>query len=79
MTPSPKAPEQIASFIHAESPEEIIFTSDGTEAVNLAIKGAALANRRNGNHIIISATEHPAVLASAQYLETGIYLRAGPR
>ena len=65
-----KAREQIASFIHAESAEEIIFTSDGTEAMNLAIKGAAHANRRHGNHIIISATEHPAVLASAQYLET---------
>ena len=64
-----KARRQMASFIHAESPEEIIFTSDGTEAANLAIKGAALANRRNGNHIVISATEHPAVMESARFLE----------
>jgi len=65
-----KARAQIAALIHAESPDEIIFTSDGTEAMNLAVKGAALANRRNGNHLILSATEHPAVLASAQFLET---------
>jgi cysteine desulfurase len=65
-----KARSQIAAFINAESPEEIIFTSDGTESSNLAIKGAAAANRRNGSHLVISATEHPAVLASVEFLET---------
>ncbi len=65
-----KARAQIAAFINAAAPEEIIFTSDGTEAGNLAVKGAAAANERSGNHLIISATEHPAVIASAEYLES---------
>lgn len=49
-------------------PNEIIFTSGGTESDNLAIIGAALANPR-GRHVVISAVEHPAVLESATYLE----------
>jgi cysteine desulfurase len=65
-----KARSQIAAFIHAESPDEIIFTSDGTESANLALKGAAAARQRNGNHLVISATEQPAVIASAEFLET---------
>jgi cysteine desulfurase len=60
---------QIAAFIHAESPDDIIFTSDGTESANLAVKGAALAGQRRGNHIVISQTEHPAVIHSAEFLE----------
>jgi cysteine desulfurase len=60
---------QIAAFIHAESPEDIIFTSDGTESANMAVKGAALAGQRRGNHIVISQTEHPAVIHSAEFLE----------
>jgi cysteine desulfurase len=60
----------VAAFVNAESPEEIIFTSDGTESSNLAIKGAAAAYQRDGNHIVISATEHPAVMASVEFLET---------
>jgi cysteine desulfurase len=48
-------------------PKEIIFTSGGTEADNLAIKGIALANPR-GRHIVTAATEHEAVLASCDYL-----------
>src|SRR5208282_1851964 len=60
---------QIAAFIHAESPEEIIFTSDGTESANLAVKGAAFASQRRGNHIVISQTEHPAVIHSLEFLE----------
>jgi cysteine desulfurase len=63
------ARSRVAAFINAESPEEIIFTSGGTEAGNLAIKGAAAANQRDGNHIVISATEHPAVIASVEFLE----------
>src|ERR1700753_377944 len=46
-----RAREQMASFVHAESPENIIFTSDGTESTNLAVKGTAWANQRRGNHI----------------------------
>ena len=43
-------------------PEEIVFTGSGTESNALAIRGAALANRFHGNHIITQQTEHPAVL-----------------
>jgi cysteine desulfurase len=49
-------------------PGEVIFTSGGTEADNLAIKGMALARPR-GRHIVSSAVEHPAVLEALDYLE----------
>jgi len=58
------ARERMAALIHAESPEEILFTSDGTESANLAVKGAAYASQRRGNHLVVSAVEHPAVLGS---------------
>ncbi len=64
-----RARAQVAAFLNAESPEEIIFTSDGTESSNLAIQGAAAAHQRDGNHLVISATEHPAVMASVEFLE----------
>jgi len=64
-----KAREQIAAFLHAESPEDIFFTSDGTESANLAIKGVAYANQRRGNHIVVSEIEHPSVLQSLEFLE----------
>jgi cysteine desulfurase len=60
---------RIARLINAESPEDIIFTSDGTESANLAVKGTAWANRRKGNHIVLSKIEHPSVLNSAAFLE----------
>ncbi|MGA2173374.1 MAG: cysteine desulfurase family protein [Verrucomicrobiota bacterium] len=60
---------QIARLINAGSPEEIIFTSDGTESANLAVKGTAWANQRRGNHLVLSRIEHPAVLNSAAFLE----------
>lgn len=50
-------------------PENVIFTSSGAEANNLAIKGAALANLKQGRHLIVSAIEHHSVLNSARYLE----------
>src|SRR6266542_4270129 len=53
-----RAREQIAAFLHAAAPEEILFTSDGTESANLAIKGVAYANQRRGNHLVVSAVEH---------------------
>ncbi len=64
-----KAREQFAFLINAESPDEILFTSGGTEGNNLAIKGVAYANQRKGNHIVISETEHPSVLESLAFLE----------
>jgi len=48
-------------------PSEIVFTSGGTEADNLAVKGIALGQPR-GRHVIVSAVEHPAVLESAEWL-----------
>jgi len=64
-----QARTQIAALINAESPDDIFFTSCGTEAVNLAVKGVAYANRRRGNHIVWSEVEHPAVLNSIEFLE----------
>ena len=49
--------------------KEIIFTSGGTESDNLALIGAARANRRRGCHLITSSIEHPAVLNTMRYLE----------
>ncbi|NKX54628.1 cysteine desulfurase family protein [Arthrobacter mobilis] len=49
-------------------PGEVIFTSGGTEANNLAVKGIALARPR-GRHLVISAVEHPSVAEAAEYLE----------
>src|SRR5436190_20714630 len=56
-----EAREKTARFLKAASPEEIIFTSSGTEAINLAIKGCAWANQKRRKKIILSAIEHPAV------------------
>jgi len=64
-----KARQQMAALINAESEEEIFFTSDGTESANLAIKGVAYANERKGKHMVISATEHPSVVNSVEFLE----------
>src|SRR4051812_45278362 len=65
-----EAREKVARFVNAASPEEIIFTSSGTEAINLAIKGCALADRKRGNGIVFSAIDHPAVTQSIDFLET---------
>lgn len=49
--------------------KEILFTSGGTESNNLALIGGAMANKRGGNHIIITAVEHAAVGQPAAFLE----------
>jgi len=59
---------RVASLIGAQ-PEEIIFTSSGTEANNFAIKGLAMAQQSKGKHVVISAIEHFSVLHSARTLE----------
>jgi cysteine desulfurase len=63
------ARDRMAELINA-NPEEIIFTSCGTESDNLALRGTALAQRkkRNANHILISPVEHHAVLHTAHQL-----------
>ena len=63
------AREQLASLIGA-TPDEIVFTSGASEAVNTAIKGVAKAYANQGKHIITCATEHKAVLASCESLQT---------
>ena len=64
-----KARASVAALINAASPKEIVFTSGGTEAVNHAVKGSALANAKKGNHIITSNVEHNAVIRSLKRLK----------
>lgn len=60
--------EKIASFLGAK-PEEIVFTSGGTEADNTALYGILWANANKGNHIVTTQIEHHAVLDPAKFLE----------
>ena len=61
--------EAVAKTLNV-TPKEIIFTSGGTESNNFAIKGYLEENKRNGNHIITTKIEHPAVLEVFSYLKT---------
>jgi cysteine desulfurase NifS len=62
------ARRQVAQLLNCTA-RRIVFTGGGSEADNLAIKGVAFARRRIGNHIITTAIEHPAVLATCNWLE----------
>lgn len=63
-----EAREKLARLIGANA-NEMFFTSGGTEADNLALKGIAFANRKKGNHIITTSIEHHAILHTCEYLE----------
>jgi len=61
------ARDRLAALMGAR-PHEIIFTSGGTESVNLALVGLALAHSEKGKHLVTAATEHHAVLHSLEFL-----------
>ncbi len=62
------ARSQVANLLQAQ-PREIIFTSGATEAINLSLKGVALALQNKGYHVITTQTEHKAVLDTCAHLE----------
>ncbi|OMD58314.1 cysteine desulfurase NifS [Paenibacillus odorifer] len=63
-----QARTQVADFLNC-APGEVLFTSGGSESNNTVIKGVAQTYRHKGNHIILSAIEHPAVIKPCQFLE----------
>jgi cysteine desulfurase len=62
------ARERVATALNAE-PREIVFTSGGTESINLALKGIAWAGKARGNRLVTTAVEHHAVLHALRHLE----------
>lgn len=64
-----KARQHIASYFQVK-PQEIFFTSGGTEGNNLAIKGVAFQFQSRGKHLITTAIEHPSSLEAFRYLES---------
>ncbi|HYQ60104.1 MAG TPA: cysteine desulfurase family protein, partial [Desulfatiglandales bacterium] len=64
-----KSRESVARLINSGSPKEVVFTSGGTESVNLAVKGVAWAKTEKGRHIVTSNIEHNAVLRSLRRLK----------
>ena len=73
-----EARSQVAAMLKCRD-EEVIFTSGGTESNNYAIKGVAGAYRPQGNHIITSSIEHPAVIEVCRFLENPGWNNAGCR
>jgi cysteine desulfurase len=64
-----KARESVARLIHCANLKELVFTSGGTESVNHAVKGVALAKADKGKHIVTSNIEHNAVLRTLRRLK----------
>ena len=64
-----KARESVARLINSNTAKEVVFTSGGTESVNHAVKGVALARAEKGKHIVTSNIEHNAVLRSLRRLK----------
>src|SRR6266545_2335410 len=73
------AREQVAALVGAD-PDEVVFTSGGTEADNLAIKGTVLARQRDARHLVVSTVEHHAVLDAAEWasLDAGATVDSAP-
>jgi len=67
------ARERVAAAVGARA-GDIVFTGGGSEANNLALKGAAWAYARAGRHVVVSAVEHPSVLEAVRWLEDGMGL-----
>ena len=65
-----KARNSVAELINAAMPKEVVFNSGGTESVNHAIKGVAMANADKGKHIVTSNIEHNAVIRSLKRLQS---------
>ena len=65
-----KARHSVAELINAAMPKEVVFNSGGTESVNHAIKGVAMANAEKGKHIVTSNIEHNAVIRSLKRLQS---------
>ncbi len=63
-----RARGQIAALLGCEG-DEVVFTSGGSEANNLALKGAYFARRESGDHIITTRIEHPAIIEPCRFLE----------
>ena len=64
-----KAREQVAKLIGARDPKELVFTSGGTEAINLALKGVAEMYREKGNHIVATTIDQRATMDVCKRLE----------
>lgn len=64
------ARKAVAALINSDNPKEIVFTSGGTESVNHAVKGVAMANAGKGKHIVTSNIEHNAVIRSIRRLKS---------
>lgn len=73
------AREKVAALIGASAPESIVFCSGATEANNIAVRGAALRNKKSGKHVVASAIEHISVLNPAKDLQkSGFSLTLAP-